>query len=296
MHRGADDNASGVAALLEIAAYLTGEQREGRLDSARDIVFAAWSGEELGLLGSAAWAKDEFERSGKRDENDPHEDLSPRIAAYLNMDMVGRLRGQLTLLGVGSSPVWPGEIERNNVPVGLAIVALDDSYLPTDATTFYLKQVPILSAFTGSHEEYHTPRDLSEHIDYAGLAEIAQLIAGISSSLAESEAAPPYLASARPAHGLPRAGLRVYLGTIPDYTNSETRPGLKLSGVAAGGPAEQAGLRAGDVIIEVDGRSVENIYDYTYSLDSLKVGVAVKVVVRRGDSQTAVMLTPTSRD
>jgi S1-C subfamily serine protease len=95
---------------------------------------------------------------------------------------------------------------------------------------------------------------------------------------------------------MPRAGLRVFLGTIPDYTNSDSRPGLKLSGVRVGGPADVAGLRAGDVVIEVDGRTIENIYDYTYSLDSLRVGVPVKIVVRRGESQTAVILTPSSRE
>jgi membrane-associated protease RseP (regulator of RpoE activity) len=212
------------------------------------------------------------------------------------MDMVGRLRDSLSMLGVDSSPVWPAEIEQRNVPIGLPITTVGDSYLPTDATSFYLRRVPILSAFTGSHEDYHTPRDLADRLDYEGLAAIAQLVSDMASSLAENPESPPYAASARPAQALPRAGLRVYLGTIPDYSNSESLPGLKLSGVAAGGPAEQAGLQAGDVVIEVDGRPVENIYDYTYSLDALRVGVPVKIVVRRGASQTAVMLTPSSRE
>jgi Tol biopolymer transport system component len=304
VHPGADDNASGVAALLEIADHLAHEQAEGRLANTREIVFAAWSGEELGLLGSAAFAAREVERleesrlrNGQEKKADAHhEDLSPRFAAYLNMDMVGRLRDELAMLGVGSSPVWVSEIEQRNVPIGLPIVTVADSYLPTDATSFYLRRVPILSAFTGSHEDYHTPRDGAEQLNYEGLADIAQLISDISASLAAAPEAPAYVASTGPGQGLPRAGLRVYLGTIPDYTNSEGQPGLKLSGVAAGGPAEQAGLRAGDVVIEVDGRHIENIYDYTYSLDALKVGVPVKIVVRRGSSQTAVMLTPASRE
>jgi Tol biopolymer transport system component len=293
IHRGADDNASGVAALLEIADYLAHEQAEGRLENIRDIEFAAWSGEELGLLGSAAYAERELETVAN-----PHgePDLSQRIAAYLNMDMVGRMREKVTLLGIDSSPVWLRQIEERNVAIGLPVSAVGDSYLPTDATTFHLKKVPILSAFTGSHEEYHTPRDLPDRLDYFALARIAQLIADISASLASQEEAPLWVASAKPAGGVPRAGLRVYLGTIPDYTNSAGGPGLKLSGVAAGGPAEAAGLRAGDVVIEVDGHTIENIYDYTFSLDSLRVGVPVKIVVRRGESQTAVMLTPSSRD
>lgn len=296
IHPGADDNASGVAALFEIAAWLADAQRQGRLETTRDVVFAAWSGEELGLLGSAAWARDELAKLGPRAPGEPQDDLSPRVAAYLNLDMVGRLREHLTLLGVDSSPVWPGEIERSNVPVGLSIVPVGDTYLPTDATTFYLERVPILSAFTGSHEEYHTPRDRPESLDYDALADVTRLMAGISRSLARSETEPAYVASAQPGQGLPRAGLRVYLGTIPDYAQTDARPGLRLSGVAAGGPAEQAGLQAGDLVIEVDGRRIENIYDYTYALDGLQVGVPVKIVVLRGDSRTAVQLTPASRE
>ena len=107
--------------------------------------------------------------------DDASEILSPRIAAYLNMDMVGRLRGELSLFGVDSSPVWRREIERVNAPLRLPIEVLGDSYVPTDATTFYLKGVPILSAFTGAHEDYHTPRDVSERLNYRGLASIAEL-------------------------------------------------------------------------------------------------------------------------
>ena len=293
IHYGADDNASGVAALLEIADYLAHEQAQGQLENVRDVIFAAWSGEELGLLGSTAYAQRELEKVSSP-SGDP--DLSSRIAAYLNMDMVGRMRDDLSLLGVDSSPAWPREIEERNVPIGLTITGLGDSVLPTDATTFYLKKVPILSAFTGSHQDYHTPRDRADRLDYEGLAQIAQLVADISASLASQEEAPAYVASARAARGMPRTGLRVFLGTIPDYTNSDSRPGLKLSGVRVGGPADVAGLRAGDVVIEVDGRTIENIYDYTYSLDSLRVGVPVKIVVRRGESQTAVILTPSSRE
>ncbi len=292
IHRGADDNASGVAALIEIADYLAAEQAGGRLETSRDVVFAAWSGEELGLLGSTAFAERERVRLGPGHD----QDLSAGIAAYLNMDMVGRLREKLSLLGVDSSPVWRRRIEQRNVAIGLPIQPLGESYLPTDATTFYLRRVPVLSAFTGSHEDYHTPRDVPERLNYESLAKVARLVAGIAGDLAADEDAPLYVATKNPAAGLPRAGLRVYLGTIPDYTNSESTPGLKLSGVAAGGPADRAGLHAGDVVIEVDGRPVENIYDYTYSLDGLKVGVPAEIVVRRGNSRTAVMLTPTSRD
>ncbi len=293
LHPGADDNASGVAALLEIAAFLADARARGEFESVRDVEFAAWSGEELGLLGSSAYA-DALAASLPGDAGS--EALSGAIAAYLNLDMVGRLREVLSLFGVDSSPVWRREIERRNAPIGLAVEALGDSYVPTDATTFYLKGVPVLSAFSGSHEDYHTPRDIPEHLDYVGLADIARLIGGIAASLAVSDTAPPYVATAAPARGPPRAGLRVYLGTIPDYTDRTPNHGLLLSGVARGGPAERAGLRAGDAITRVADRVIENIYDYTYSLDELEVGEPVEVRARRGDEELRFTLTPASRD
>ena len=106
--------------------------------------------------------------------------------------------------------------------------------MPTDATTFYLKRVPILSAFTGSHAEYHTPRDIAEALDYDGLAQVARLVGEITASLAADPEDPSWVAMAGPAQGMPRAGLRVYLGTIPDYAGTDPRPGLRLAGVAAG--------------------------------------------------------------
>ena len=161
MHYGADDNASGTAALMEIAEKLAAERAAGQIVGARDVVFAAWSGEELGLIGSSRYVESLKREAGAKD-------LKGRVAAYLNMDMVGRLRDTLRLSGLGSSPVWRREIERRNAVIGLPIAAVDDAYLPTDATSFYLAGVPILSASTGVHEEYHTPRDRPELINYDG--------------------------------------------------------------------------------------------------------------------------------
>jgi len=286
LHRGADDNASGVAALLEIAQYLAHRRTRGSLDTRRDILFAAWSGEELGLLGSRHFAAG---LSGGDQK------LSQEIAAYLNMDMVGRLSGGLSLQGASSSSIWPAEIERHNAVIGLPASTYGDSYLPTDATSFYLEGVPILSAFTGVHSDYHTPRDLPGKLDYAGLRDIARLMAAIARSVATRQQTPDYVVTAAPRSGAPRAGLRVYLGTLPDYAYDE-KPGLRLSGVAAGSPAETAGLAAGDLVVEVAGRKIENIYDYSYSLDALQVGEPVEIVVERGGRRIAVTLVPVSRD
>ncbi|MGI9499955.1 MAG: M28 family peptidase, partial [Geminicoccaceae bacterium] len=158
IHFGADDNASGVAGLLEIAEYLADQKARGKLDLPRDVVFAAWSGEELGLLGSSHFVK--------RFAGDKRETLQPEIAAYLNLDMIGHYRDSLILQGVGSSGFWPGEIERRNVPVGLAITTNDNAFLPTDATSFYLMGVPVLNAFTGSHSHYSTPADTADTLNY----------------------------------------------------------------------------------------------------------------------------------
>jgi hypothetical protein len=289
VHPGADDNASGVAALIEIARHLADGVHGGAQPLARDVVFAAWSGEEIGLIGSAAWAR----RLPSVQELVHGE--APGVSAYLNLDMVGRLRKRLVLQGAGSSPVWREEIERNAVVVGLPVAASDDNDLPTDTTSFSVKGVPVLSAFTGAHAEYHTPRDTSELLEYGGLARITRLLAAIAQSVAERPEPLEFVVPERPASLAPRAGLRAYLGTIPSYGESEGT-GVTLSGVANGGPAEAAGVRAGDRIVELAGRRIENIYDYTYAIDALKIGRPVTLVVVREGERLALEVTPASRE
>jgi len=289
VHYGADDNASGVAAVLEIAEHLADQRRSGKLKLERDIVFAAWSGEEMGLLGSKAYV-DALSKSLSESEK-----LSVAVAACLNLDMVGRLRKSLILQGVGSSDVWRREIERRNVAVGLPLSLKDDCYLPTDATSFYLAGTPILSAFTGAHEEYHTPRDTPEKLNYEGAAQVARLFERITRALAQSAETPGYIEQQRPQEQGQRAGLRAYLGTIPDYGESPT-PGVKLAGVGGGGPAHAAGVRGGDVIVSLAGRTIENIYDYTYAIDALKIGAPVEMIVLRDGERMTFTVTPGSRE
>jgi Tol biopolymer transport system component len=294
IHFGADDNASGVAAMLEIAAYASRLKAAGKWPAERDLLFAAWSGEELGLIGSSHFVKN-FPSPDKGAHGAASDSLYPHIAACLNMDMVGRLDKRLILQGIGSSNAWTGLIERANAPVGLPITLQEDSYLPTDASSFYVRGVPILSAFTGSHSEYHTPRDTPETLNYEGTARIARLMALIARSLATADQVPDYVAQARPAERGQRAGLRAYLGTIPDYAEADVK-GLKLSGVGKDGPAEKAGVRAGDLIVELAGKKIENIYDYTYAIEALKIGQPVKIVVQRGSERITLEVTPGSRD
>jgi Tol biopolymer transport system component len=290
IHYGADDNASGIAALLEIAEHVADRREMGRLAARRDLVFAAWSGEELGLLGSDHFVK---ELSGNGEASQGDNSIYPSIAAYLNMDMVGRLDKHLILQGIGSSGVWRSEIERRNAPVGLPLTLQDDTYLPTDASSFYLAGVPILSAFTGAHSEYHTPRDTPEKLNYDGAAQIARFMGLVAQGLAASESPPQYVQQSVKQQTT-SGRLRVYLGTIPDY--AEEVQGVMLSGVGKDGPADKAGVKARDVIVELAGKKIENIYDYTQAIEALKIGEPVKMAVLRNGERVLLEITPASRD
>ena len=312
IHFGADDNASGIAAMLEVAEYLSNQVHSGKLTLKRDVIFAAWSGEELGLIGSNYFANQMSKAKTAHDpqahahanahspqkpevEENASNSLYPAIAACLNMDMVGRFEKRLVLQGVGSSSIWRGEVERRNAPIGLPITLQDDSYLPTDASTFFMRGVPILSAFTGSHSDYHTPRDTPDKLNYEAAAKIAKFMGLVTRSLALREEAPDYVAQTAPEKGKQRARLRAYLGTIPDYAEADVK-GLKLSGVAKDGPAAKGGVKAGDLIVELAGKKIDNIYDYTYAIEALKIGQPVKIVVQRGEKRVKLEITPGSRN
>ncbi len=291
VHYGADDNASGTAALLEIAHYLADQQAQGKLTLERNIWFAAWSGEELGLLGASHFVRHMAEERYQ----DADAKLGDVFAANLNMDMIGRLDKALVLQGIGSSSIWLGEIERRNAPVGLPITTQKDTYVATDAMAFYLREVPILNAFTGAHEDYHRPSDTVDKINLEGTEKVTRFMALVARGLATNAEDPDYIRVTRPENQGRRANLRAYLGTIPDYAQGDIA-GVKLSGVSGGGPADQAGIQAGDIVIELAGKEVTNIYDYTYALEALKVGEAVEVVVQRKGKAVKLQITPGSRE
>lgn len=294
IHFGADDNASGVAAMLEVAEYLAKQAADGRWQPKYDVLFAAWSGEELGLVGSNHFLKAQPPTGGS-EHGAKETQRHPQIVACLNMDMVGRLDKKLILQGVGSSSIWKGEIEKRNAPIGLPITLQKDSYIPTDASAFYLHGVPILSAFTGSHSEYHTPRDTPDTLNYEGAAKIARFMGLVARSLAAVDNVPDYQAQTGPKPGQARARMRAYLGTIPDYTESELK-GVKLSGVSRNGPAAAAGVQGGDVIVGLAGKKIENIYDYTYAIEALKIGQPVDILVQRNGKEVELKVIPGSRE
>jgi hypothetical protein len=280
IHPGADDNASGVATVLELAEALAGERAKDPAAFPRGIIFATWSGEEIGIIGSTWYAE---------------HPLLPltNIVAYLNFDMVGRLRdNKLTLQGIGSSPAWTKLIEKRNVAAGFSLTLQDEPYLPTDTTALYPKGVPVLAFFTGGHDDYHRPTDKPDTLNYEGMRRVALLARGIVAEL-EQGARPTYAQVAGGGPGGGRETLRAYLGTIPDYA-SEVQ-GVKLSGVRAGGPADKAGLKGGDVIVEFGGTRIANIYDYTYALDAVKIDQPVTIVVLRNGERVSITVTPEAR-
>ena len=275
IHFGADDNASGTSALLALAETLARQPRR------RHVLLAFWSGEEIGLVGSASFAAK------------PPVPLD-QMAGYLNFDMVGRMQdNKLSVQAAGTSPSWAGLIERANVSAEFDLTLQQDPYQPTDVATFNQAGVPCLNFFTGTHVDYHRPTDTADKINYEDLDRIVDFAASIVRRLDDLDEPPKFTKVSEPTQGGGRAGVRVFTGTIPDYTSDVK--GLLLGGVIGGGPAEQAGLEKGDVIVEIAGQSITNIYDYTYALELLKIGEPVKVVYMRSGRRVETMLTPSAR-
>jgi hypothetical protein len=287
IHYGADDNASGVATVLEAAVALADLKAKGTLHGSKDILFAIWSGEELGLLGSAHFVKEFMAKASNKS-------LRPTIDVAINLDMVGRLRKSLVLQGVGSSSVWPKLIEQVKAQHSIAVITQKDPYLPTDSTSFYLHGVPTLNLFTGSHDEYHTARDRPETLNYEGMKNISEFLCDLVLAL-ENESIPIEYRQVAKTGDNPGRGFRVYFGTIPDYASADVS-GVKLTGVTKDSPAEQAGLKSDDVIIELAGKKIHDIYDYTFVLSALHVGESVSLVVLRGQEQVTMNIVARSRE
>jgi len=276
VHGGADDNASGDAAVLAVAGSLAKQPRR------RNVMLAFWSGEELGLLGSTA-----FLASPPVKPSD--------IAAYLNFDMVGRMQdNKLSVQASGTSKTWDKLVEQANIKAGFNVNLQPDPYQPTDVASFNTAGIPCLNFFTGAHPDYHKPSDTADKIDYDDLDRIVDFAAAIVRRVGDSPEAPAF-AKVEPQvqGGATRAGVRVFTGTVPDYATEAK--GLLLGGVVAGGPAEAAGLQKGDLIIEIAGQTIANIYDYTYALDVLKIGQPAKVVYMRNGERKETTLTPAAR-
>ncbi|HVP69610.1 MAG TPA: M28 family peptidase [Anaeromyxobacteraceae bacterium] len=269
VHPGADDNASGVAALLAIARAFA-----VRGAPARTVLFAAFTAEEMGLLGSAQFVKAM-----------PAACPLAQVQMMVNLDMVGRPRDKRVFVeGVDTARGlrgWVAALDARPPALPLSPSFVGDGYGPSDHTSFYAKAVPVLYFFTGAHADYHRPSDTADKVDPRGLAAVAQL----AFRAAESAADAPYriaVVSTPPPPGQGGAGgdsrgYGAYLGTIPDF-GERSEPGVLLTGVRAGSPAEKAGVTGGDVILQVGGRVIGNLQDLTYALRFFRPGDEVEVV------------------
>ncbi len=271
IHNGADDNASGVAALIEIARQLAARPQRLR----RSVVFVAFTGEERGLLGSSHYV------------NHPVIPLEKTVA-MLNMDMVGRLREErVILVGTETAPEFGPILDRVNGPLGLNLIRKPGGFSPSDQTVFYTKKIPVLYFFTGTHEHYHKPTDDFERLNIPGIRRVARLVGDAIVELANADGRPQYVALEMPERS--QRGTRPYFGSIPDFGREE--PGYALSGVTKGGPAEKAGLKGGDIIVQLGESKIANLEDFDSALRKHKAAETVPVVVSRDGQQQTFEIT-----
>ncbi len=271
IHNGADDNASGTAVLLETARRFASRSAK----PVRRLVFIAFSGEERGLLGSAYYAR-----------KDPIVPLDQTVA-MVNFDMVGRVKeNRLIIYGTKTAEAFEPiltRLDERNESLSLKLVPL--GVPASDHITFYRNRVPSLHFFSGTHADYHMPTDDADKINYLGMKDVSDLYESLVDELLSLPEAPAYVKveETDPHAGLqiPSGGNTAYLGTSPDY--GDEVDGVLLNGVRGGSPAEQGGLKAGDVIVEFGGEVIKNVRQYTSALYSHKPGDKVTIVVLRGD-------------
>jgi hypothetical protein len=272
VHNGADDNASGVAGVIELARYFT----SNKIRENSNFIFICFSGEELGLIGSKYFA------------DHPAVDLAS-VDFMLNMDMIGRLNPvtqDLIINGTGTSAVWEPllkKIERE----GINITTDSSGTGPSDHTSFYLKNIPVLHFFTGGHEDYHKPTDDLEKINAEGELKVLRLIIRIIESL-DSEPKLAFLPTRSKMSGRPTA-FKVTLGIMPSYASDAE--GLKVDGVSEGKPAAAAGIKTGDVIIQLGTFPIKDIYSYMDALGKFEKGQSVPVKVLRGKESLDLTVT-----
>jgi hypothetical protein len=270
VHNGADDNASGTVSLLELARRL-GARKE---KLPRRVVFIAFTGEESGLIGSARYTKE------------PIFPLDKTIA-MLNMDMVGRLQDdKLTVFGAGTSPVWEEMLQRRGKEEHFEMSLKPEGMGPSDHQSFFMKQIPVLHFFTGTHNDYHRPSDDWEKINIPGTERIVDLIEKLAIEVASLPERPKYVAVQGTAQIGERAGSRPYFGSVPDFGSE--KPGYALGGVVPGGPAEKGGLKGGDRIVLLGTNKIENLSDFDLALRKFSPGDTVEVTVMRGEEKVTL--------
>ena len=268
IRNGADDNASGTAAVLELARLLRANPTR------RSILFANFSGEEMGLLGSQYFV-----------EHSPVPIDS--VIAMLNFDMIGRLRGDsLIVYGVATARELPALLDSANAGVGLSVRGIGDGFGASDHSSFFARGLPVLHFFTNIHEDYHRASDDASKINFGGTAKVVTLAERLVRQLDARESRLTFVRAAPTAVAQRGGGSQVYLGSIPDMAAGDT-PGLRLTGVRAGSPADSAGLKTGDIVVELAGKRVTDLQTYSDALYANKPGDEITiVVVRNGERIT----------
>ena len=263
IRNGADDNASGTAAVMELARAFAARPAN------RSIIVVAFSGEELGLLGSQYFVE--------------HAPVAiDSIDAMVNFDMIGRLRNdRLIVYGVATAKELAGIVDSANAATRLAVSAVGDGFGASDHSSFYAKGIPVLHFFTDIHEDYHRASDHADKINAAGEARVLAMAEWAVRNIADRPGRlTPVRVTAPATVASSREGIAAYLGSIPDMAAGDT-PGLRLSGVRAGSPADVGGLQAGDVIVEFGGAVVKDLYAYSAAMKQHKPGDAVRIVYTR---------------
>jgi len=272
IHNGADDNASGVAGVLELARYF----KSNKIKEKNNFLFICFSGEELGLNGSDFFVEH------------PTVDLGT-INYMINMDMIGRLdpkNSGLVVNGSGTSPVWEPllkSLSTKEVPI-----STDSSGTgPSDHTKFYLKKIPVLHFFTGSHSDYHKPSDDAEKVNYEGEVAVLNTIIKVIDAV-DKEPKLAYLTTKSKSMGGSRS-FKVTMGIMPSYSSKVT--GLKVDAVSEGKPAQKAGILAGDVIVQIGDLAIKDMESYMDALGKFEKGQIVPVKVLREEKEVMVNVT-----
>ncbi len=271
IHNGADDNASGVAGVLELARYF----KNNNVKENSNFLFICFSGEELGLFGSKYFTEK------------PTLELSS-INYMINMDMIGRLNPttkSISVSGSGTSPVW--ETLFKNTTTSLAIKTDSAGVGPSDHTSFYLKNIPVLHFFTGSHSDYHKPSDDWNKINYAGEKEVLELVIAVVEKL-DDQPKLAFLPTKNKSMSSSRS-FKVTMGVMPSYTSDEV--GLLVDGVSDGRPAQKAGIITGDVITQIGDYPIKDVQTYMEVLNKFEKGQQVPVKVKRNKEEKTVMVT-----
>lgn len=262
IRHGADDNASGTAAVMELARLFA------RKPARRSIIVANFSGEELGLLGSQYFV-----------EHSPVPLDS--IDAMLNFDMVGRMRdNKLIVYGVATAKELSAIVDSANTAPKISVTALGDGYGPSDQSSFYAEGIPVLHFFTDLHEDYHRATDVASKVDVADEARVVDFAERIARAIADRPARLTYVRSAPPPRMAQGDGNGAWFGSVPDMSAADV-VGVRLMGVTPGSPADKAGVRKGDIVVEFGGMEVKDLYQYTDALRAHKPGDEVKVVIER---------------